>query len=342
MPNQPLVSIIMPVYGVEKYISECIRSILNQQYTNWELLVINDGTKDNSREIALSYAERDPRITVLDKENGGLSDARNYGLQFVNGKYIHFLDSDDWIEPTLYSNLIYKIDKDGADFLVFSYFVDTLDERGQFISRKKADSYDLTYPYFDRNLFVLKLDHLLNFAWNKIFRTSFILENHLQYQKGLSLIEDIEFSSRAFPLARRVLFCSNAEYHYMNRPRTTLSQYYDDKMIDLCERKIRLYNELMNCLGVDNGILDKRCWQLAFGSFTFVFYSLFSHCVPKYQYVKNEVDKIISRRELIGMIKNYESRSLVERIFKLLINYKCSKLIILIYSVRQKKIFFNI
>lgn len=337
MPNQPLVSIIMPVYGVEKYISECIQSVLNQQYTNWELLVINDGTKDRSREIALSYSERDSRITILDKKNGGLSDARNYGLQFVKGKYIHFLDSDDWIEPTLYSNLICKIEKDGTDFLAFGYFVDTLDENGQFVSRKKADSYDLTYPYFDRNLFVLKLDHLLNFAWNKIFRTSFIQKNNLQYQKGLSLIEDIEFSSRAFPLARQVIFCSNAEYHYMNRPRVTLSQYYDDKMIDLCEQKIVLYNQLMICLGVDKDLLSKRCQQLAFGSFTFVLYSLFSHCIPNYQFVKNEVNKILAQKELLSLMEKYEPRSPMERLFKLLLNHKCSNLIILIYCIKHRK-----
>lgn len=97
--SEGLISIIMPVYGVERYIAQAIRSVQSQTYSNWELIVVNDGTKDRSREIAADFAVADKRIKIVDKENGGLSDARNVGLKHVTGEYVNFFDSDDWLEP---------------------------------------------------------------------------------------------------------------------------------------------------------------------------------------------------------------------------------------------------
>ena len=94
MSRNPIVSIIMPTYNVEKYLPAAIDSVLRQSYQDWELLVVDDGSTDNSKEIALEYAQKDDRISVLHKDNGGLSDARNYGLSRAQGKYLHFFDSD--------------------------------------------------------------------------------------------------------------------------------------------------------------------------------------------------------------------------------------------------------
>lgn len=100
--KNPVVSIVMPTYNVEKYISAAIVSVINQTYSDWELLVIDDGSTDNSNSVAQVYANKDLRIKVIKKENGGLSDARNYGIDLAKGKYIHFFDSDDAVEPDFY------------------------------------------------------------------------------------------------------------------------------------------------------------------------------------------------------------------------------------------------
>src|SRR5690625_6955531 len=97
----PKVSIILPCYNVEKHLAQSIDSVLSQTHSNFELLVVIDGSPDNSKEIAEEYAVKDARITVFDKPNGGLSDARNYGLKKAQGEFIYFMDSDDWIEPDL-------------------------------------------------------------------------------------------------------------------------------------------------------------------------------------------------------------------------------------------------
>ena len=100
--KQPLISVIIPVYGVEKYISQCLESVINQTYKNLEIIVVNDGTKDRSAEIAKEYAAKDSRIKVYDFKNGGLSVARNRGLEIAIGDYISYIDSDDWLDTKIY------------------------------------------------------------------------------------------------------------------------------------------------------------------------------------------------------------------------------------------------
>ena len=117
MEREPLISVIIPVYGVEKYIRECLDSVIRQTYRNLEIIVINDGTKDRSAEIAKEYAKLDPRIKVYDFANGGLSVARNRGLNLSTGSYIAFLDSDDWLMPNMYEELMTSIIEHNADFV---------------------------------------------------------------------------------------------------------------------------------------------------------------------------------------------------------------------------------
>ena len=113
------VSIIIPVYNVEKYLDKCLKSVLNQTYKNIEIIVINDGSTDNSLKICKKY--KDKRIVLIDKENGGVSSARNKGLELASGKYITFVDSDDWLELDAIENMVSFIEKENVDFVRFCY-----------------------------------------------------------------------------------------------------------------------------------------------------------------------------------------------------------------------------
>ena len=115
--KQPLISVIIPVYGVEKYISQCLESVINQTYKNLEIIVINDGTKDRSADIAKEYAAKDSRIKVYDFKNGGLSVARNRGLEIATGEYISYLDSDDYLDTKMYETLLEAAMKNDADMV---------------------------------------------------------------------------------------------------------------------------------------------------------------------------------------------------------------------------------
>ena len=125
--NTKLISIILPVYNVENYIEKAVLSVLKQTYVNFELLIINDGTKDNSIKRIEKYTS-DSRLKIFHKENGGLSDARNFGLERAQGDYVYFMDSDDFIESDLLALCIDKIEKENVPVVVFGYFLDTEDK----------------------------------------------------------------------------------------------------------------------------------------------------------------------------------------------------------------------
>lgn len=115
--KKPLISVIIPVYGVEKYIAQCLESVINQTYKNLEIIVVNDGTKDRSAEIAKKYAAQDSRIKVYDFENGGISVARNRGLEIATGDYISYIDSDDWLDKRMYGTLLKSAIQNNADMV---------------------------------------------------------------------------------------------------------------------------------------------------------------------------------------------------------------------------------
>lgn len=117
----PAISIIIPVYNVEKYLRRCLDSVLNQTFTDWQAICVNDGSPDNSAEILAEYAARDKRFIVITKENGGLSDARNAGLPYAEGEYIMYLDSDDFIHPQTMEIAYFLAKRDGSDMVSFTY-----------------------------------------------------------------------------------------------------------------------------------------------------------------------------------------------------------------------------
>ena len=115
------VSIIVPCYNVEKYIERCLNSLINQEYSNIEILCIDDGSKDNTKKIIKNFLEKDSRIKYFYKENGGLSSARNYGLKYIDGYYCCFIDSDDYVDSTYVSKLVNSIEKNNADIAVCEF-----------------------------------------------------------------------------------------------------------------------------------------------------------------------------------------------------------------------------
>ena len=119
--KKPKISIIIPMYGVEKYLRRCLDSVLNQTFTDWQAICVDDGSPDKSGEIAEEYAERDERFIVLHKENGGLSDARNYGMPHATGEYIMYLDSDDFIHPQTMEIAWNLAQRNNSDIVSFTY-----------------------------------------------------------------------------------------------------------------------------------------------------------------------------------------------------------------------------
>ena len=211
--NNIAISVIVPVYNVEKWLDRCINSILLQSFKNFELLLVNDGSTDNSIEICNNYLKSDERISVFNKKNGGLSDARNYGLSYAKGKYIVFVDSDDYIQENYLFELYHGIHDNDAEVAVCGY--NTVTETGMNID-------NIIFP--NKNNIIsgqklLKLAYLKNgfvyqVVWNKIYNRN--LFEKIEFQKG-RYYEDEYLLVPLFWKISKVALIDKCLYNYVQR-----------------------------------------------------------------------------------------------------------------------------
>lgn len=212
------VSIIIPVYNIEKYIKECVTSVLVQSYKNFEILLVDDGSKDKSSIICDELANLDNRVKVIHKKNGGLSSARNAGIKASKGNYIAFIDGDDyWDDKYFLEGVVKCLDESKADFISFGlkkYY-----ENENFIQDSKY--------IFDRNLIDVNdkkktLDYLISnnlyisSAWSKIVKRDIIISNNLFFREGI-LSEDIDWSARLLIYADKIDVIDRSAYIYRYR-----------------------------------------------------------------------------------------------------------------------------
>lgn len=186
-------SVILPIYNVEKYLRECVDSILGQTYTDFELILVDDGSKDSSDKICDEYAEKDSRVKVIHKENGGLSDARNVGTDAACGEYIVYIDSDDYVTTNNFlQDVKEKIDDCSSDIVLYK-FLKLYDESGKIdecsfslgFATEITDSDELIYE-------MVKRDAYYGMAWIKAFRRELVVNNIIKFEKGL-LGEDMDW-----------------------------------------------------------------------------------------------------------------------------------------------------
>ena len=213
MNSKPLVSIIIPVYNVEKYLEKCIASVVNQTYTNLEIILIDDGSPDNCPAICDQWQAKDSRIKVIHQQNGGLSVARNEGLKIATGEFIGFVDSDDWIEPEMYQTLLAAMQKTGADIAICKSLNET--EDSQTLVPKPKSPTIKTYPAEKALEMLLSgKSSIRNAVWNKLFRKH-LLEN-IPFQVG-KIYEDMLWTPQIIGSAKTVVTIDLPLYHYLFR-----------------------------------------------------------------------------------------------------------------------------
>ena len=200
----PKVSVIVPIYNVEKYLEKCINSLLSQTLEDIQIILVNDGSKDNSGNIAKEYEKNNKdRVIYVEKENGGLSDARNYGLKYATGDFIAFLDSDDYIEKNAYEEMYNKAIEENADYVECDFI-------WEFPNKIRVDK---QYPYKNKK-------EMLSFvrvvAWNKLIKRQLITDNNLEFPKGLRY-EDVEFTYKLIPFINKFANVDKPFIHYVQR-----------------------------------------------------------------------------------------------------------------------------
>lgn len=219
---QPMVSIIVPIYNAEQYLRRCVDSILNQEYTDFELLLVNDGSTDASGDICEEYGDRDPRVIVIQKENTGVSDSRNRALDRARGKYLQFLDSDDWITPDATRLFVRAAEEYGCD-MVISDFYRVVGER---LSTKGDIEEEgvLTREEFAAHMMENPADFYYGVLWNKLYRRDIVEEHNLRMDTDINWCEDFMFNLEYIRYAK-VFYALHAPiYYYVKRKGSLASQ----------------------------------------------------------------------------------------------------------------------
>ncbi len=217
------VDIVVPVYNVEEYLRRCLDSLVNQSYENVRIVVVNDGSPDHSQDIIDEFVQRYPeKVVSLIKVNGGLADARNFGMKAVDSEYVMFVDSDDYVEKDYVRRAVEVIEEDGSDMAVFSYVQDYLETGTEEV-----------IPLRIEGVHSLKEDPYIlvdtpNAAWNKIYRTSLFKDNAIEFPKGL-IYEDLATTPRLLTLAEKVSYFNEPLYRYqVGRPGQIMSKVRND------------------------------------------------------------------------------------------------------------------
>lgn len=220
MPSK--VSIVVPIYKVEKYLRRCVDSIINQTYRNLEIILVDDGSPDKCGQIIDEYKEKDSRIISLHKKNGGLSDTRNYGMKYVTGEYIFFLDSDDYIKSETIETLINLSLKYQADIV----------QGGFYYKYENYLLYDDRYYKEDSDPIILDNKELMyelivnervkNFAWGKLYKTDLIKD--LLFEKGV-LFEDVFWAHNVMSRVKKYVICHKPLTYYVQREDSIVANY---------------------------------------------------------------------------------------------------------------------
>lgn len=290
MPDNRLqFSIIIPIYNVEKYLERCIESVINQTYSNIEIILVDDGSSDNCPQICDEYREKDFRIKVLHKQNGGLSDARNEGLKIANGDYVLFVDSDDYIEKDTCEKFCAFIDK-GADILVGDGIVSGgncdighIKELGEFKS----------YDFIKKSLIENKFPKVV---WVNLYRRAFLCEKDLNFKKGI-LHEDENFTPKAFLQADTVIYTGICFYNYIIRENSITTQK------DKTKNAIDVYDTCVELYSIYKNLADKKLKKLLMDNLAVIYLNVFQ-AGKLYQYGK----EFIHKRFLIKTSKRLKTK----------------------------------
>lgn len=229
------VSVIVPIYKVEKYLDRCIQSIVNQTYKNIEIILVDDGSPDNCPKICDDWAKKDSRIVVIHKKNGGVSSARNLGLERATGDYITFADADDFIDETMYEKLVDSAVQKESDVVLcrFSYFYEETEKENKImevnldkLSKEKIFPFLLKVGMYARND-SLETENIMGCIWRGIYKKDII--KNVRFQ-NLSICEDTIFIIDVFKRNPKISIVNDYLYRYVQRKTSAVHQFNETKI----------------------------------------------------------------------------------------------------------------
>ena len=291
--NEPKVSVIVPVYNVEKYLSRCLDSIVLQSYQNLDIVLVNDGSTDNSLKICQDYAENDSRIRLIDQNNKGLSGARNTGIDIASGQYICFIDSDDWVEPDYVEFMVkMSIEKDSDISIVSSY--NSTDTRDIITTKGWISNKVETYDTFTALRLLTEDVKIHSHAWDKLYKIS--LFNNIRFPEGKNY-EDIFIMHILFAHSASISISEQPKYHYYVRNNSIARNYKRKNILDYFEAEFSRLDYMQKHYEDLISLQNTKIMELVLSYY------------PKFKYERNDTSRFYKQDKKIfnKYVKNAES-----------------------------------
>ena len=287
--SKPIVSVLIPVYNVEKYLERCLESLINQTLTQIEIVCVNDGSTDNSLKILEEYSKKDSRIVIVNKPNGGLPSARNAGLDVAKGKYVGFVDSDDYVQTDMFEKLYQTAEREKSDIVICGANIFPEEPRATdwlyaclSPEYKHMDDFNADLLFFDQTV--------TPFLWRTLIRRDLIEENNLRLREDIMLGEDKAFQCKVYPLAKSITVIPDKLYNYFwCREDSLMSQMVYENP----EKKILGHGKMIaHIAGTVKKHADKRNmkkdfleWSIPFLYDDFIIYFIFCEHFYLYFYI---------------------------------------------------------
>ncbi len=291
-----IISIIIPMYNAEKFIGRLLNCLKEQTYKNLEIIIVNDGSTDNSLEIAKKYEKEDKRINIVDIENNGVGNARNVGIKGATGRYITFLDADDYIEHNMYEKIIKKMEETNVELLRCNFIKE--DEKGNII-KSNNDLLDLSNKILDKSEINNKL--LLNIFEDKLptyvcllFAKTETIKNKLEFRTDIRMMEDLIFCLELYMNIKQIYLFDFKCYHYVR---------YGESSTRARKNLVRNYYDTLKVIDFLEDLLSKK--NIAEDIFSTI-YTTYSTILIKYilRTFQKDDEYRISYDEMVNLIKN--------------------------------------
>lgn len=281
------ISVIVPIYNVEKYLDRCVKSLINQTYKNIEIILVEDGSPDKCPEMCDDYATYDSRIKVVHKENGGLSDARNVGIEISSGSFIAFVDSDDWVEKDFIEELYSNIKRENADISIVGYAL--IWDSGKEITYGDNNDY-LVYNQEDAIKELLKQKKFQCMVCQKMYKREIFSDIKFPYGK---IYEDVAVGLPTFLKANKVVFSGKPKYFYYQREDSIVNEKFNENklfFLDCCKEIIDYSNK-------HNKIFDKEAYNFYLRALLMLLLQLYSDVRTRNSEICKQLEKEVRKNK---------------------------------------------
>ena len=327
-----LISIIMPVYNAEKYLNRSIESIMNQTYNNIEIILVNDGSTDNSLSICSNYQKIDSRIKLINQENQGVSSARNRGIDEASGDYIMFIDSDDYIEKDMIKDMVGKIIADDIDLVISGIKMNHI-KNGQVIGEEKYQLKDKMYSIEEMlNDILIDINLIcISGPWCKLYKTKILKNNKIKFTNEFTMGEDTWYNLDYIDdCTGKVVTMSNIYYNYMREnPKSLFTKYYDD-YIKITEK---VYNKFLN-------LLERKASSETIDRYkkTYTFNLIYANTInfkyiTTYKKKMEDLEYSLKNNVVVNNNKKLKLIGIKEKVFRFLIKNKCKHILYLYFKI---------